>query len=94
MPIRLLHRHQGQVPPVTANDDLAMAFGGAVPLETRDGESTVAPLQLLDGGEHFEDDPDRSIRRDRRVSLRYGDGKLPRESMMEHVHVMGLRRPR
>eukprot|EP00553_Chaetoceros_curvisetus_P012112 CAMPEP_0204641546 /NCGR_PEP_ID=MMETSP0717-20131115/51193_1 /ASSEMBLY_ACC=CAM_ASM_000666 /TAXON_ID=230516 /ORGANISM="Chaetoceros curvisetus" /LENGTH=160 /DNA_ID=CAMNT_0051662219 /DNA_START=726 /DNA_END=1208 /DNA_ORIENTATION=+ len=82
-----------QVPPTTADDSLAMAFGGAVSLQTRHGESMDAPLQLLDGGHHFEDDAQRTIRR-RRVPLRYGIDMLPRESMMEHVLLMGLRRPR
>ena len=48
--------------------------------------------QLMGAGEHFDDDPDRSVRR-RRVSQRYNQGLLPRDNMLIHVNNLGLQRP-
>ena len=46
----------------------------------------------MGAGEHFDDDPDRSVRR-RRVSRRYNEGLLPRDNMLIHVNDLGLQRP-
>ena len=50
--------------PHTDEDALSMAFEGAVLLEERRGHGRRErfPNQLLDAGNHFNDDPDRIIR--------------------------------
>ena len=47
--------------PHSDDDELTMAIAGAVPMTQREGN--VVPGQLLDGGEHFDDDHDRRVRR-------------------------------
>ena len=49
--------------PHSDNDKLTMALAGAVPMAQREG--SVVQGQLLDGGEHFDDDHDRRVRRRR-----------------------------
>ena len=104
-----------RVGPVTANsipshtdeDALSMTLNGAVPLEIRPGHSRRdrLPNQLLDAGNHFADDPDRSIRRARahprpptnisglRDSNKYDSSLLPRDNLCMKVSNLCLRRP-
>ena len=53
------------LPAHTDDDALAMAIGGAVSMESRTGHGRQErfPNQLMDGGEHFGDDPGRVIHR-------------------------------
>ena len=95
------------IPPHTDEDALSMALEGAVPLEVRPGHSRNErfPNQLLDVGNHFNDDPNRRIRRTVahprppttttgiRDSNRFDRGKLPRENMCIKVMNLGMRRP-
>ena len=76
-------------------------------LEVRPGHSRNErfPNQLLDVGNHFNDDPNRRIRRTVahprppttttgiRDSNRFDRGKLPRENMCIKVMNLGMRRP-
>ena len=95
------------IPPKTDDDALSMAIGGVVPLEQRAGHSREdrLPNQLLDAGEHFNDDPSRTLHRSvahpvppttldgRRDSNRLNLELLPRENLRLKVESMGLRRP-
>ena len=95
------------IPPSTDDDALAMAVGGGVPLERRMGHAGEdrLPNQLLDAGEHFDDDPSRTLRRSvahpvppttvdgRRDSNRLNSELLPRDNLRLKVEAMGLRRP-
>ena len=86
--------------PPTPQDALALAFEGAVDVEERmDG---VRVPTLTGGGEHFDDDPTRAVRkRITRITETYqrrmGDADntyvLPREAMFIHVVQNELRRP-
>ena len=55
----------GALPAHTDDDALTMAIGGAAGMESRTGHGRRErfPNQLMDGGEHFGDDPGRFIRR-------------------------------
>ena len=79
-----------------------------VPMLDRAGHSRSErlPTQLLDGGNHFDDDPERTIRRatfsprppttleGKRDSNRYGESKLPRDNLCMKVYDMkNLSRP-
>ena len=70
-----------------------MTVAGAIPLETDDttGCPVLLPSQLLDGGEHFDDDATYSLRR--RIEQTNGDRTLPRDVLREHVTSRDLRRP-
>ncbi len=86
------HNGQGSdIPPHTNDDTLTLAIDGAVPMEITPETDIPLPAQLMGGGEHFDDDPDRAIRR--RVSRGYKEDELPRGNMMLHVTGQGLRRP-
>ena len=77
--------------PHSDDDELTMALAGAVLMTEREGN--MVPGQLLDGGEHFDDDHDRRVRRRRPPhpphlcpnvacdSNRYWVSKLPRENL-------------
>ena len=82
------------VPSSSEEDEFNMAINGGVPIEQREGTNfrVRVPSQLMGAGEHFDDDPDRSVRR-RRVSQRYNQGLLPRDNMLIHVNDLGLQRP-
>ena len=80
------------VPSSSEEDEFNMAINGGVPIEQREGSNFRVPSQLMGAGEHFDDDPDRSVRR-RRVSRRYNEGLLPRDNMLIHVNDLGLQRP-
>ena len=74
-------------------DQLNLTMSGAVPLASRVRHShRVAglPLQLLDAGDHFDDDPTRQFRNAHRRS---GNVVLPRESMFNQICESNLRRP-
>ena len=89
--------------PPADEDALTLALDGAVSMEMRSGN--VVPTQLLDSGAHFDDDPDRSVRRRRTVgrqpviegglrdSNRFDATKFPRENLCQKVEEMSLTRP-
>ena len=73
------------------DEDLAPLASDTVAIEMNSGvtmDNGGVPTQLLHGGEHFDDMPDRNMRSWRRVSE-----LLPREIMREQVKRMGLKRP-
>jgi len=74
----------------TPEDRLNLELNGAVPMNGVAGTgNTAIPDQLLNGGEHFDDDPSRSIRR-RHVP---SQNVLPRDSMHALVITNDYRRP-
>ena len=81
-------------PPHTNEDTVTHMLNGAVGMELRTNNEHGAPplpLQLLDGGDHFDDDPDQILRK--RISRMYDNTQLPRENMCTHVAELHLRRP-
>jgi hypothetical protein len=72
---------------LTEEDRWNLAVNGAVPYSMRDG--IRVPLQLLDGGDHFDDDPTRQ-RRDRT----HNETILPHEALLHIVNEKNLHRPR
>ena len=79
------------VPPSSYEDEFNMAINGAVPITPRDGTNFSVAGQLMGAGEHFDDDPNRALRR--RVSRRYNADCLPRTNMLIHINQQDLRRP-
>ena len=73
-------------PTPSAEDPWTLAVDGAVPFSIRDG--VRVPLQLMDVGNHHDDDPSRS-RRLRTVS----QSIFPRERLFDTVCEKGLERP-
>ena len=67
-----------------ASDSLAIEMNAGISLD-RSGR----PTELLHGGEHFDDMPNRNMRAWRRV----GEDPLPRDSMCCQVQRMGMKRP-
>ena len=61
-------------------------------VEGQDGYPMV-PTDLSGGGEHFDDDSDRSIRNRTAYQTRRFGTELPRESLMNHVVDTGMERP-
>ena len=53
------------VPSSSEEDEFNMAINCGVPIEQREGTNfrVRVPSQLMWAGEHFDDDPDRSVRR-------------------------------
>jgi hypothetical protein len=90
---------------ITEEDHFQMVLDGAISMETeqyvneRNGGDGIVeiPRQILDGGEHFDDDPGYILRR-RTVTRRITVGEsnsdvLPRENICCHVSELDLRRP-
>ena len=76
----------------TAQDASHIEQAGGVPLVALEhDESTLVPVQLLGGGEHF-DGIDRNERR--RLQRRFNNIQLPRERMLAIVLDGDLQRPR
>ena len=63
-----------------------LAINGTVPCSMRDRIRVL--LQLMDGGDHFDDDPTRQ-RRDHT----HNETILPREALLHIVNEKNLRRP-
>ena len=83
---------ENEVPAALAIDELGVVMEGAVPLETQ----RQVPLQLLGGGEHF-DDVDRNTRRQRlrqsTLESRALNLLLPRERLHNIIADANLTRP-
>jgi hypothetical protein len=90
---------------ITEEDHFQMVLDGAILMETEQyvnerngGDGSVEiPREILDGGEHFDDDPDYILRR-RTVTRRITVGEsnsdmLPRENICCHVSELDLQRP-
>lgn len=77
-----------------APDEANIELFGAVPLQTvqHSGLQRV-PVQLLDGGNHFDDVTPAGRRRRQRVGRNNAQVPLPREQMLEKVSLLGVRRP-
>ena len=71
----------------TEEDEWSMAVNGAVSFSVRRG--CAIPLQLMDGGKHFDEDPNHQRRTDRRSN----SSELPREQMFTSICERRLTRP-
>ena len=74
--------------PTPSDDDaLTLAVDGAVPISVREG--VRVPLQLMDVGNHHDDDPTRQ----RRSRATFNQTILPRERLFDTICEKGLERP-
>lgn len=85
------------VPPISAVDELEIELNGGVPLvrrSTTDASATTPiPLQLIGGGNHF-DDMDRPTRRSReRQYQSQASSALPRDQLHDLIAEANLCRP-
>ena len=79
----------------TVNDTSNLV--GAISMSNKvvDDEVEAIPVELLHGGEHFDDDPAQTFRKAsrRRAKKRSGSITLPREKIHENIVEMDIRRP-
>ena len=68
------------------SNNIVNNINGSVPLEQTDDIDVARPLQLLGGGDHFDDHP-RELRRNQTGA------ELPRQILLEKVVESHLRRP-
>ena len=74
----------------TAADALSLAIEGAVPMERATNGERV-PGQLLQAGNHFDDDPQYTVRKT--IYQTHNGRALPRTAMIAHVANKGMSRP-
>jgi hypothetical protein len=81
-------------PACTGQDELNFAVSDSVQAdEVARGQDIGPRIDLIGGGEHFDDDPERVVRRRlAKIVEKYGE-ELPRECMFIHVVTENLRRP-
>ena len=82
--------------PYTAEDRLQLQLDGAFEMDNNaldelGGRRALIPGQLLHGGEHFDDDPDRVQRR--AIQGNYFQINLPRQIIFDDIQEQDLRRP-
>ena len=77
-----------------APDEAYIELFGAVPLESTPnaGRQTI-PLQLLGGGDHFDDVTRSNRRRPTRAGINCANEMLPRQRMLNEISTLGVSRP-
>ena len=91
---RLLKKSdKDDMPPPLASDILEITANGGVPLSNRGGggEGHEVPVELMDGGHHFDDTTPAFRRQFMRRGV--GDAQLPRERLKEVIRFGGFQRP-